>query len=103
MNKYLKILTNKFVITFLAFAIFISFFDTYGIFTVLRTQNELENVNQKIDYLKKESDKMDAELERLRTSNTTLEKYAREKYHQKKESEDIYIVMPEDENNNINK
>jgi len=68
------------------------FFDQNDWFTQRQRVNELSEVESKIDHLRKESERMNAELEAL-SRPEYIERYARERYHEKKDGEDIYIIV----------
>lgn len=38
---------------------------------------------------------MDKELNDLNSNNSKLEQYARERYHEKQDGEDVYIIVPD--------
>ena len=92
MNRYIKILTNKYFIATLAFLLLMLFFDQNDWFTQRRRGKELEDVEAKIDHLRSESARMNKELDDL-SRPEKLEKLAREKYHEKRDGEDVYIIV----------
>ena len=86
-------LKSKYLITSIAFIVWMLFFDSDDVTLQLKRVKELKqlqqsekNMNQRIADAKKE-------LELLRTNPFTLEKYAREKYLMKKDNEDLYIIV----------
>ena len=86
-------LKSKYLITSIAFIVWMLFFDSDDVTLQLKRVKELKqlqqsekNMNQRIVDTKKE-------LELLRTNPFTLEKYAREKYLMKKDNEDLYIIV----------
>lgn len=80
----------------IVFTVIIVFIDQNNILYVARSQKQLNELNDKIEFLKKESDRMEQELQLLKTNNVVLEKYAREKFHAKKANEDVYLIINED-------
>ena len=87
----LKILGNRYVIVSVFFIIWMIFLDntSYIEHRVLNKQlNELED-NKKYyqDEIKKDEENI-----RLLKNPDQIEKYAREKYYMKRDSEDIYII-----------
>lgn len=92
MKIALRLLTNKYIIASIVFIVMVLFFSPYDYFTIRKAQAELDEVNEKIAFLNKESDRMNAELSTLITDTAALERYARELYHQKKEGEDVYVI-----------
>lgn len=71
------------------------FFDQNDWFTQHERQKELEKTQQKIDHVNGEISRMDQDLNDLHSSNAKLEQYAREKYHEKQDGEDVYIIVPD--------
>jgi cell division protein FtsB len=97
-NAYpiLKILGNRYVIVLVFFAVWMLFLDntSYLEHRILNKQlNELED-NKKYyqDEIKKDSEN----IKQLKNPDQ-IEKYAREKYFMKRDSEDIYIIEFEDD------
>ncbi len=93
MKSAFRILTNKFVITAVAFLLLMLFFDQNDWFTQKIKERELEETQQKIDFLNSEVERMEKDLHELNTNNERLEQYAREKYHEKKQDEDLYLII----------
>ncbi len=92
----LKILGNRYVLVLAFFAVWMFFLDntSYMEHSVLNKQlDELED-NKK--YYQDEI-KHDDENIKLLKNPDQIEKYAREKYYMKRDSEDIYIIEFEDD------
>ena len=92
-NAYpiLKILGNRYVIVLAFFTVWMLFLDntSYIEHRILNKQlNELED-NKK--YYKEEIRKDSIDIKLLNNPDQ-IEKYAREKYYMKRDSEDIYII-----------
>lgn len=92
MKKYLSVLLNKYFIAFIFIASWIFFFDDTDIFTQRERLNELKELQQKEEYFKKQTELAKQELNDIKSSDETLEKFAREKYFFKKKGEDIFII-----------
>ena len=92
MKKLRYLFSNKYLITGIAFAIWMVFFDRNDVILQLKRVQELNHLekNEKIMTLQIANTKH--ELELLKTNPETLEKYAREKYLMKKDNEDLFIV-----------
>ncbi|MEO6813685.1 MAG: septum formation initiator family protein [Ginsengibacter sp.] len=86
------IFTNKYLITGIAFAVWMMFFDRNDIPLQLRRVQELRDLKQSEKNMALLITNTQKELELLKTNPATLEKYAREKYLMKKDNEDLYIV-----------
>lgn len=71
------------------------FFDQNDWFTQHERESELRHTQEKIDHLNGEVVRMEKELNDLNGSNARLEQYAREKYHEKRDGEDVYLIVPD--------
>ena len=90
-------LKNKYLISFAVFCAIIFFFDKNDIFTQLNRRHELQQLQQSKEYYTTRISLERKELEQLKTNPATLEKYAREKYLMKRESEDLFVIPEEKE------
>ena len=68
------------------------FFDQNDWFTQRARKKDLETTKANIEFLKGEITKMEGELKALNTDTGELERYAREKYHEKRAGEDLYLI-----------
>jgi len=89
-------LKNKYVIAIIAFVVWIMFFDKNNFINQVRLVNTLHELNDQKEFYQHEIRKDSAELHRLKTDTASLEKFAREKYLMKKENEDIYLIIDEE-------
>jgi cell division protein DivIC len=95
LRVFIKILKNKYFLAIVAFVVWMIFFDNNS----LKRQRIL---NDRIDEIKgmrvfyvTEIAKNNNAIYELETNLETIEKYAREKYMMKRDSEDVYIVTRE--------
>jgi cell division protein DivIC len=96
-KKAFKRLTNKYLLTSIAFLAIMLFFDQNDWITQRKRSQDLKKVNGNIEHLKNEVSRMEKEIEALNNNPTYLEKYAREKYFKKRDGEDVYIFVTEDQ------
>ncbi len=85
-------LKNKYLLTGVAFVVWIFFFDPKDIPSTINrieTYSKLQKNEQHMTKLIVETSK-DRDL--LKTNSETIEKYAREKYMMKKDNEDLFII-----------
>lgn len=92
MHKIPKVLSNKYIITGIAFAVWMLFFDRNDLSLQLKRVNELQRLQESEKVMDVQIADTKHELKLLKTNPETLEKYAREKFMMKKENEDLYIV-----------
>lgn len=92
MKKIIPILTNKYLVAFSFFVVWMLFFDQRDYFQQRDRQKELNKLEAKKRYYVQEIEKTRKELEDLQNNPAALEKFAREHYLMKKDGEDIYII-----------
>ena len=92
MKKLWKVSSNKFLVTGIAFAAWMVFFDQNNWTAQKERNNALKDTERNIAYLNEEIADLEKEYLELTTNPERLEQYAREKYKMKKDNEDIYIV-----------
>ncbi|MEO6187242.1 MAG: septum formation initiator family protein [Ginsengibacter sp.] len=92
MNRFSKILGNKYLITGSIFVVWILFFDRNDVGLQLKRVGELKTLKESEKKMDKQIADTREELNLLKTNPKTLEKYAREKYLMKKDNEDLYII-----------
>lgn len=92
MNKVFRLLTNKFLITGAVFAVWMLYFDQNDWFSMQRRKKELQDTRDNIAYLNKEIAQMEKDKEGMLSDPKVLEKYAREQFHMKRDTEDLYII-----------
>lgn len=87
-----KIIGNKYLLTGVAFGVWMLFFDRNDISLQISRMNELHNLHQSEQKMTEKISETETELKSLKSSTETLEKYAREKYLMKKPNEDLFIL-----------
>ena len=96
MKKYLKnlfsYLKNKYVLTVLAFLIWMMFFDRNDVFMQFSQRSKLSQMQQDKLYFKEEIEKNQKIMDDLMNNPEKLERFAREKYLMKKDDEDVYVI-----------
>ena len=90
-TAWFKFLSNKYVWVLLFFVVWMLFLDNYSYFDHRVLNNEIEELENNAEYYKEEIKKDKEQIKQLKNP-TQIEKYAREKYFMKKDSEDIYII-----------
>lgn len=89
MKKQLKIIVALIV----GFIIYMTFFDQNNWLLQRERTQQLQHTIEHIEYLKEENARMEKELSGLSGNPEVIEKYARQQYFHKKDSEDVYIVI----------
>ena len=91
-NKpWFKFLSNKYVWVLLFFTTWMVFLDNYSYFDHRFLDNQITELEDNATYYQDEIKKDEQQIKQLKNPEQ-IEKYAREKYFMKKDSEDIYII-----------
>lgn len=94
-KKWVRFLSNKYVLILIFFIVWMVFFDTNSYFIHRELNEDIESLEKTKERYQEEIEKDRAFIEKMADSSE-MEKYAREKYYLKKENEDIYIIQYED-------
>lgn len=84
---------NKYSITILVFAIWISFFDQNNLLFQQQNKKILKELEEERDYYTTEIASNEQKLNLLLTNSDNLEKFARETYLMKKDDEEIFVIL----------
>jgi len=98
-QKILSILANKYLIALIVFGVIMLFTDHNNIFEQMDRKQELKELQEKKAYYQQEIEKTKKQLADLSNNSSELEKYAREKFLMKRDSEDVFVV----DSNNVSK
>lgn len=90
-----KILINKYFLAIVAFTVWIIFFDTNSLKRQRILNNRIDEIKGMKEFYSAEIAKNNKAIYELETNLETVEKYAREKYLMKRDSEDVFIVTRE--------
>lgn len=98
MNKMkwlLRFVKNKYIITISAFVVWVLFFDKNDVFSQIDLTRQVNKMVSDTMYYSSEIQKNRSDRKALQTNPQALEKFARENYLMKRDSEDIYIFVPD--------
>lgn len=90
-KTWFKILSNKYVLLGLIFAIWMFFLDSNSWFIHHELNQEINELKENKEYYQKEISRDKAIIDTLGDS-IELEKFARQKYYMKRPNEEIYII-----------
>lgn len=93
---FLKIIWNRYFLVLLFFVIWMLFLDNYSYLDHRVLNKEINELEANKKYYKDEIKSDSIKIKKLQNPDM-IEKYAREKYYMKKDSEDIYIIEFEDD------
>lgn len=92
LNRAFFVAKNKYFIAAACFIIWMLFFDPKDLSLIFSRRDKLKELQKSEQVLAKKIKETRIELNLLKTSALTIEKYAREKYLMKKDNEDLFIV-----------
>ncbi len=90
-KPWLKIVSNKYLLISLLFGVWMLFLDNYSYMDQRQINNQIDELQENKKYYQDEIRKDNQSIKLLKNQDQ-VEKYAREKYYMKKDSEDIYII-----------
>ncbi len=92
-GKYLiRIIRNKYLITFLAVSVWLLVFDQHNLIDRYKTYKYLKNIVQDTVHYHDKIIEDKEIIQQLETNTENLEKFAREEYLMKAEDEDVFII-----------
>ncbi len=94
-KKFRYLLKNFYFIFFISFLIWMTIIDSNGFLNRFRLSQKLDELRTEKEFYVQEIDKVTIDKEKFESNEEILEKYAREEYLMKKESEDIFYVKQE--------
>lgn len=77
------------------FLIWMLFIDANDLITQVKLKHQLETLEDEKAYYLEKIEEVKNEREELLSNDALLEKFAREKYFMKKESEDLFVIVEE--------
>ena len=92
MFRLKSVFTNKYLITGIVFAAWMTFFDRNDITLQLKRIHELNKLQESEKLMSDQVADTRKEFGLLKANPQTLEKYARERYMMKKDNEDLFII-----------
>lgn len=95
---FLKFLGNKYILVLIGFIVWMLFLDNYSFLDQRNLDKQINELETNKTYYKQEIEKDKKSIKKLKNPNET-ERYAREKYYMKRDSEDVYIIEFEGEKN----
>lgn len=91
-----KYIHNKYFYTGLVFVVWMIFFDQENIVEQYKLNTTLSDLEQKKEYYLVEIAKNEEAIDKLENDSTQLEKFAREKYFMKKDNEEVFVIIREE-------
>lgn len=96
MKKFAVILPwlkNKYVLTMIAFLVWMTFFDRNDFISQYSYRKQLSKLEDDKEYYFKQIEENKRYTYELKSDPANLEKFAREKYLMKKDNEEIFLIV----------
>lgn len=93
-----KFLKNRYVLVVLFFVLYITFFDAHDLISQIGIRWKIHNIEEQMDFLNKDTQQAKDQIIELTTDSASLEKFAREEYRMKRENEEIFVIINDEEN-----
>lgn len=90
-----SIFRNFYFLTGIAFLIWITFLDSNNLISRFSLSSKLNSLEREKEFYERKIEEVAKDQQELFGTEETLEKYAREKYLMKRESEDVFVIVEE--------
>jgi cell division protein DivIC len=95
LKKLPKAFRNFYIVTGLIFLVWMLFLDSNDFLSRYKLTSKLRSLEGEKEYYREKIKEVEKDKEELMGTPELLEKFAREKYLMKKDTEDIFIVVEE--------
>ncbi|MEK6783535.1 MAG: septum formation initiator family protein [Bacteroidota bacterium] len=86
---------NFYIVTSLCFMVWLTFLDSNDLISRFRLGAKIRSLQNEKEYYQEKISEVEKDRKELMTNKELLEKFAREKYLMKKETEDVFIIQEE--------
>ncbi len=93
LKKLPPIFRNFYVVTGVCFLIWLTFLDSNDLISRFSLSAKLHSLENEKEYYEKKIKEVEQDRKELMTNKELLEKFAREKYLMKKETEDVFVIQ----------
>ncbi len=87
------IFRNFYVVVGICFMVWLTFLDSNDLISRFSMSSRLHSLENEKEYYQKKIEEVEKDRKELMTNKELLEKFAREKYLMKKESEDVFVIQ----------
>lgn len=95
LKKLPPALRNFYIVGILSFLVWMTFLDSNDFISRFKMGAKLRSLENEKEYYLEKISEVEKDRKELLTNKELLEKFAREKYLMKKETEDIFIIQEE--------
>jgi len=95
LKKLPPALRNFYIVTGLCFFVWMLLLDSNDLISRFKMSNKIRSLENEKEFYQEKIAEVEKDRKELMTNKELLEKFAREKYLMKKETEDIFIIQEE--------
>ena len=95
--KLPKAFRNFYIVTGTLFILWMLFLDANNMISMYGLTSKLHSLEDEYEYYQDKKEEVSKDYNELFGNRKTLEKFAREKYLMKKETEDVFVIVEEEE------
>jgi len=92
-----RIFSNFYLVIGLVFLLWLTFFDSNDLYTQIKQTAKLRGLEDEKEFYIEKIAEVKSDREELLSNDELLEKFARENYFMKKPSEDLYVIVEDDQ------
>ncbi|MDF2436136.1 MAG: Cell division protein FtsB [Bacteroidota bacterium] len=96
-KKIISVFKNKYLLTVIGLSVWVIFFDKNDLKTQIELRKEVRQLEEERNYYAHEIADITADIRDLSSNPKTLEKFAREKYYMKRDNEEIFVIVEENQ------
>lgn len=96
MQRILDVVKNKYLLAFIAFVVWMCFFDRYDVSTQHSYYSQKQNLQEQKHFYESEIDRIEKAIYNIQYNPNEIQRVAREKFKMKKNNEDIYVIVDEE-------
>lgn len=83
---------NKYILTAIAFCVWMLFFDRHDVYTQIKLSNTLVEMTEKNKHFGERIEEINSVSKELKENDDAKERFARESYYMKKDDEEVFVI-----------
>ena len=95
-KKLSPLFRNFYFVSSVSFLVWLTFLDSNDLISRFKLGAKMRSLQNEKEYYQEKITEVEKDRKELMTNQELLEKFAREKYLMKKETEDVFIIQEED-------
>lgn len=95
--RIFRVFSNRYILVTVAAVVWMVFLDRYDLFSQIKMAREISKLKDDVEFYQKELEKTNEERLVFRENRAEVERFAREQYLMKKDNEDLFLIVQEEE------